>query len=122
MGNPPRLAAAPNPCLVGLMKPKGSDLLPTDAILSDLAAMRRTIHVLLDAQRRRMDAGLDEIEARVSKLSKAKKFPEGRSRDTRDMLALLRGSKVNPAKAKRKDLKKLEGVLEDLQMLSEDWG
>ncbi len=122
MGNPPRLAAEPNPCLVGCMKAKGSDLLPTDAILSDLAVLRRTVHVLLDAQRRRMDAGLDEIEARVSKLSKAKKFPEGRSRDTRDMLALLRGSKVNPAKAKRKDLKKLEEVLEDLQMLTEDWG
>jgi hypothetical protein len=122
MGNPPRLAAAANPCLVDYVKSKGSDLLPTDAILSDLAVMRRTVHVLLDAQRRRMDAGFDEIEGRVAKLAKSKKFPEGRSRDTRDMLTLLRGSKVNPAKSKRKDLKKLEGVLGDLQMLTEDWG
>ena len=103
------------------MKQKGSDLLPTDSLLSDLSAMRRTAHVLLDAQRRRMDDDMDLVVARVSKLAKAKKVPEGCRRDARDMLALLRGIDVNPAKAKTKDLKKLQGVLEDLLMLTEKW-
>lgn len=98
-----------------------SDLLPIGALVSDLSALRRTVHVLLDAQRRRMDADLDEVAGRIAGLAKAKKIPDGRNRDVRDMLALLRGIDVNPAKAKRKDLKKLEGVLEDLRMLTENW-
>lgn len=38
-----------------------------------------------------------------------------------DMLALLRGFDVNPAKAKSMDFKKLQGVLGDLLMLTEKW-
>jgi hypothetical protein len=38
------------------------------------------------------------------------------------MLTLLRGHKVNLEKGRLKDLKKLQGVAEDLAMLSEGWG
>ena len=42
--------------------------------------------------------------------------------DLRDMLTLLRTLDVKPEAGRRKDLKKIESLVEDLRALSERWG
>ena len=42
--------------------------------------------------------------------------------DLRDMLTLLRTLEVRPEAGRRKDLKKIETLVEDLRLLSERWG
>ncbi len=42
--------------------------------------------------------------------------------DLRDMLTLLRTLDVKPETGRRKDLKKIESLVEDLRVLSERWG
>ena len=42
-------------------------------------------------------------------------------RDLRDMLTLLRHRQLKPDKGRRKDLKKIESVVDDLAMLIENW-
>ncbi len=42
--------------------------------------------------------------------------------DLRDMLTLLRTLEVKPEAGRRKDLKKIESLVEDLRVLSERWG
>ena len=41
--------------------------------------------------------------------------------DLRDMLTLMRTMQIKPAEGRRKDLKKIESVLEELQVLSKGW-
>ncbi len=42
--------------------------------------------------------------------------------DLRDMLILLRTLQLKPAEGRRKDLKKVESVVEDLRLLAAKWG
>jgi len=104
------------------MKSQADDALPTKAVLDEIKIFRRSFRQALEACAGRMDEGLDEVGTKVAALSASKKAPSGRARDLRDMLTLLRGHKVNLEKGRLKDLKKLQGVAEDLAMLSEGWG
>ena len=67
----------------------------------------------------RLDAEIERVskavETAVDKASGAK------IRDLRDMLTLLRHRQLKPDKGRRKDLKKIESVVNDLAMLIENW-
>jgi len=104
------------------MKSQAEDLLPTKAVLDEIQAFRLSFRQALGACAARMDENLDAVGAKVTALAASKKVPSGRLRDLRDMLTLLRGHKVNLDKGRLKDIKKLQGVSEDLAMLSEGWG
>jgi hypothetical protein len=104
------------------MKSQAADSLPTKAVLDEIKTFCRSFRQALDACAARMDENLDAVGAKVTALAGSKKVPAGRGRDLRDMLTLLRGHKVNLEKGRLKDLKKLQGVAEDLAMLSEGWG
>ena len=43
-------------------------------------------------------------------------------RDLRDMLTLLRTMQIKPQEGRRKDLKKIESVISDLELLAAQWG
>ena len=45
-----------------------------------------------------------------------------RVRDLRDMLTLLRTMQIKPQEGRRKDLKKIETVIRDLESLTAGWG
>ncbi len=45
-----------------------------------------------------------------------------RFHELRDMLTLLRTLQLKPAEGRRKDLKKVESVVEDLRLLAAKWG
>ena len=49
-------------------------------------------------------------------------FPNSEIPDLRDMLTLLRTLEVKPEAGRRKDLKKIESLVEELRLLSERWG
>ncbi len=51
-----------------------------------------------------------------------RKLPAARAHDLRDMLSLLRNLEVKPAKGRRRDLKKVENLLEELRRIVERWG
>ena len=48
--------------------------------------------------------------------------PHSEVHDLRDMLTLLRTLEVKPEAGRRKDLKKIESLVEELRLLSERWG
>ncbi len=45
-----------------------------------------------------------------------------RVRDLRDMLTLLRTMQIKPQEGRRKDLKKVETIISDLELLTAGWG
>jgi hypothetical protein len=117
----PPIAETGRSCYWAAMKSMAPDSLPTKAALEEIAAFRKSFRQALDACADRMDRDLDEVGAKIAALAAAKKFPSDRVRDLRDMLTLLRGHKVNLEKGRLKDLKKLQGVAEDLALLTEGW-
>ncbi len=52
---------------------------------------------------------------------KRAKSSKERLHDLRDIVALMRMLKVKPEKGRRRDLKKIEGVLEEVSSLVEEW-
>ena len=103
------------------MKPKASDILPTDTVLAEIEAFRAVLHSTMEQNSRRMNAVLDEVSSKVSALAKSKKVSTVHLRDLRDMLTLLRKNDVNPEKGRRRDIKKLDLTAADLSMLTENW-
>lgn len=103
------------------MKRRADDALPTRAVVAELSKFRKVARASIDAHRRRLEADLEEVRKKVEALAESNKISEGRGRDLRDMLTLLRSHKIDPAKGRRKDLKKIESLAEDLSMLCERW-
>ena len=62
-----------------------------------------------------------QIAEQVEALGSGEDVPSGKNRDIRDMLTLLRNAGIKPEKGRRKDLKKLDSISEDLTMMVQDW-
>ena len=64
--------------------------------------------------------GLPRARSTVS--ARSADSPHSEIHDLRDMLTLLRTLEIKPEAGRRKDLKKIETLVEDLRLLSERWG
>lgn len=70
-----------------------------------------------------------EVESRITALQTAvhgqsvtqRKLPISIAHDLRDMLMLMRSLDVKPAKGRRRDLKRLEVVVDELQRIAATW-
>ena len=66
--------------------------------------------------------GEGQPAARATASARSTDSPNSEIHDLRDMLTLLRTLEVKPEAGRRKDLKKIESLVEDLRLLSERWG
>lgn len=103
------------------MKTEPTEASPAKALLEELELFRGLCHGTLDSIGTRLDEQVDAIKSRVDALGAGGEVPSGKNRDIRDMLTLLRNAGVKPEKGRRKDLKKLDSIAEDLSMMSENW-
>ncbi|MFA7344065.1 MAG: hypothetical protein WC003_07155 [Terrimicrobiaceae bacterium] len=103
------------------MKTGLTEASPAKALLEELEAFRGACHGTLDSIAARLDEQIDSIKFRVEALGSGEDVPSGKNRDIRDMLTLLRNAGVKPEKGRRKDLKKLDSISDDLAMMVEHW-
>ena len=103
------------------MKKKDHDALPTKAVVSEISRFRKILRAAMASNQRRLESGLESVREKVAALESDKKISDGRARDLRDMLTVLRSHKIDPEKGRRKDLKKIDSLVEDLAMLCERW-
>ncbi|MFZ4775086.1 MAG: hypothetical protein ACOYM3_06975 [Terrimicrobiaceae bacterium] len=94
---------------------------PAKALLEELETFRGLYHGTLNAISSRVDEQLKAIKSHVEALGSGKDVPAGKNRDIRDMLTILRNADVKPDKGRRKDLKKLDSISDDLGMMVETW-
>ena len=94
---------------------------PAKALLEEMEAFRSIYHEALGTLGARLDARLDLIRARLETLGPIDSISPVHLRDIRDMLTVLGHVDADPAKARRKDLKKLDAVTDDLILLSDSW-
>lgn len=91
---------------------------PAKSALEELRRVRKLHRATARAFSARIDAQISEVAA-----SLAGEIPEQGSqlRDIRDMTTLMRQLEVKPAKGRRRDLKRIEVVVEELRHLVKSW-
>ncbi len=99
----------------------GNDAAPFKTISEELEGLRTTLRGAVEAYLARLDAEIVQVTEAVEKEAAKKKVSSARQRDLRDMLMLLRNASVKADKGRRKDLKKIDGLVDDLSMLTENW-
>jgi hypothetical protein len=104
-------------------KPKPASALPLKTVAEELAFLRKTFRDLASTYTAQMEAEIAHLIAAVhADAESKKKLPGSRTSDLRDMLMLLRSLEVKPGKGRRRDLKKVENLIEELRTITERWG
>ena len=93
--------------------------LPTKPVLDELRFLRATFREIVTHYSSELEGEIARLANLVGVEDEAQN-PE-RLRDVRDLLLLLRGLDVKPAKGRRRDLKKIETLLDELGHIAERW-
>jgi hypothetical protein len=101
------------------MKNDGSEASPSKAVASELQDLRAELRESASSYAARLDAEIERVRQAVETVGG--NSSGAKIRDLRDMLTLLRNRQLKPDKGRRKDLKKIESVVNDLTMLIENW-
>ena len=101
------------------MKNDGSEASPSKAVVSELQDLRAELRESASSYAARLDVEIERVSKAVE--TAGAKSSGAKIRDLRDMLTLLRHRQLKPDKGRRKDLKKIESVVNDLAMLIENW-
>jgi hypothetical protein len=103
-------------------KPKPPSALPLQTVAEELAFLRKTFRDLVGAYAAQLEAEITRLHTAVADdAASKKKLPGSRTTDLRDMLMLLRSLEVKPAKGRRRDLKKVENLVEELRLIVDRW-
>ncbi len=103
-------------------KAKPASALPFQTVSEELNFLRKTFRDLVGAYSAHLEAEIAQIQATVTANAESKKkLPASRGSDLRDILMMVRSLEVKPAKGRRRDLKKVEGLVEELQAIVERW-
>jgi hypothetical protein len=103
-------------------KAKPASALPLQTVAEELAFVRKTFQELVGAYASKIEGDLTQMHELVkAEADSKKKLPGSRTTDLRDMLMLLRSLEVKPGKGRRRDLKKIETLVEDLRAIVDRW-
>jgi uncharacterized coiled-coil DUF342 family protein len=103
------------------MKVDGTEASPVKAVVEELDKLREQVREIVTQYAARVEAEIDALEQTVRSHQAETELSASKLRDLRDMLTVLRNGPVKSGKGRRKDLKKLDSVLSDLNMLVERW-
>jgi len=99
---------------------KSIEISPTKSFVEELEILRKSLRDCLDAYVQRLEHELDQIKERAL----AHGTPEPAAthiRDLRDMISLCRTLEIKPDKGRRKDLKKIDSLIEELSVIVANW-
>ena len=94
---------------------------PFKSLAEELDFLRKLLRETVLAYSRHCDTVLAQTRHAVMAETKNAKVKADRLRDARDMITLIRKLKVRPEKGRRRDLKKLDLLLEELQRFTDNW-
>jgi hypothetical protein len=103
------------------MEADGTQSSPAKTAVDELIRLRSSFREAVDAYVGRIDSEIAEVQDAVAALEGKKKIPGSKMRDLRDMLTLLRNTQIKSEKGRRKDIKRIDSLVGDLQMLVEHW-
>lgn len=92
---------------------------PQTIVLEELDQLDRTVREIVKTVLVVREEEIRLIRARVEK--PGKKLSPAKMIDLRDMLTVLRKTEFKPEKGRRRDLRKIDDMIEDLKILTENW-
>ena len=90
---------------------------PATLLEMELDKLRRDLRTTVRAYAARLEVALAESRAALETNKPAEELSSERLRDLRDLTILVRKRKLKPEKGRRKDLRKIDSLIEDLQFL-----
>ena len=104
---------------------------PYKSAAQELDALRKMLRAVSQHYAKRIDmeiirlrervAGAGEQHAAAEAKGKTSPAANGRLHDLRDIITLLRTLEVKPLAGRRKDLKKIESLVDELRLLLDRW-
>jgi hypothetical protein len=91
------------------------------SLAEELDFLRKAFRDCVNVYAARLDSDLVQVREAVIEQAKNPKPPASRIRDLRDMLTLCRTLDLKPEKGRRKDLKKIDLLIEELSAMVKDW-
>jgi hypothetical protein len=96
---------------------KSIDTSPVKVLESELEKLRADLRATIRAYAARLEINLAESRAALSSLKPAEELSRERLNEVRDLMIHVRKRKLKPEKGRRKDLRKIDSLIEDLQLL-----
>ena len=90
-------------------------------VLDELAFVRNAFHKVVTHYSGAIEGEISLIRETVAGTASRKKVSPECAHALREMLVLLRGLEVKPEKGRRRDLKKIESVVEEMRKLADAW-
>ena len=100
---------------------KSLEVSPMKSLAEELDFVRKSFRESIDVYSARVEAQLNQIRDAVLEQTKNPKLPASHIRDLRDMITLCRTLDLKPEKGRRKDLKKIDTLVEELQLMIQHW-
>lgn len=94
---------------------------PIRSLVEELEKLRTVLRETTQSYADRIDSEVLAVQETVKAQMPGTKISPSQLRDIRDMITLLRHTDIKTEKGRRKDLRKIDGVVGDLQMLTENW-
>jgi hypothetical protein len=94
---------------------------PMKSVVEEVDFLRGTLKEIVTAYTGRLEGEMTRVRAAASRSMNKKRLPAAQIRDARDMLTLLRKLDVKPSKGRRRDLKRVETVVEELKRFVDGW-
>jgi len=94
---------------------------PLKSAAEEIAFLRHLFHTALAAYGSAIEADIAKLQATLGNDVSEKKMSAARIRDARDIVTLIRTLEIKPEKGRRRDLKKIESIVEDLKQIMETW-
>jgi hypothetical protein len=100
---------------------KSLEASPMKSLAEELDFVRKSFRESIQVYSARIETQLAQIRDAVLEQVKNPNLPPAQIRDLRDMITLCRTLDLKPDKGRRKDLKKVETLVEELHLMIRNW-
>ncbi|HEY2139055.1 MAG TPA: hypothetical protein VGH00_03175 [Chthoniobacterales bacterium] len=90
---------------------------PVHVLEVELKKLRRDLRATVRAYAARLEIELAESSAALGSLNPVEELPRERLTEIRDLMIHVRKRKLKPEKGRRKDLRKIDSLIEDVRLL-----
>lgn len=95
--------------------------LPLTPLLEELGFVRKAFHDLASNYVSRIEGELEMFREVVVTIGSRKKVSTKCAKGLSEVLLLLRSFEMKPEKGRRRDLKKVEALVEEIRRIADDW-
>jgi uncharacterized protein YfkK (UPF0435 family) len=100
---------------------KSLEVSPMKSLAEELDFLRKLFRETVQAYSTRVETQLNQVRDSVLEQAKNQNLAPAQIRDLRDMITLCRTLDLKPEKGRRKDLKKIDTLVEELHLMVQNW-